>query len=205
MTGIATISGKAVVVMQDNIDTDQLLPKQFLNAVSREGFGKHLFHDWRYLDDKESVVNPDFPLNQPMHAGATILLSGANFGCGSSREHAPWALMDFGFKVVIAESFADIFFANCVNNQLLLVSLPKQMLLQLTQQVTEQPMATVTVDLASQRISTWGGEFSFLIDEKLKRQLMQGLDRIGMTLESIAYIEAYEQSLPSFMQAGHAV
>jgi 3-isopropylmalate/(R)-2-methylmalate dehydratase small subunit len=150
------------------------------------------------------VLNPDFVLNQYAHQGAQILLSGANFGCGSSREHAPWALADFGFKVIIAESFADIFFANCVNNQLLLVSLPRQMLYQLSQQVKERPTETVRVDLASQRISTWGAEFSFMIDEKLKRQLMQGLDRIGITLEKLADIQAYENALPAFMRTGHA-
>lgn len=204
MAGITSVCAKAVVLMQDNIDTDQLLPKQFLNAVSREGFGKHLFHDWRYLDDKESVLNPDFVLNQPVYQGAGILLSGANFGCGSSREHAPWALADYGFKVIIAESFADIFFANCVNNQLLLITLPRQLLLQLSQQVLACPQEEISISLEQQRISSGTGEFSFAIDEKLKRQLMRGLDRIGLTLEQLAAIEAYEQRLPCFMRDGHA-
>ena len=124
MTPINTVVSIAIPFNHNNVDTDQLLPKQFLTEISRQGFGKHLLHDIRYLDQQEQVPNPDCVLNQPMYKGAEILIAGDNFGCGSSREHAPWAIADFGIKVIIAKSFADIFYANCLNNQILPIALP---------------------------------------------------------------------------------
>lgn len=200
MTGFTTLTAKAVALLQDNIDTDQLLPKQFLNAIDRVGFGKHLFHDWRYLDDKEAVPNPDFILNNPVHQGAEILISGANFGCGSSREHAPWALADYGFKVIIAESFADIFYANCVNNQLLLICLREAQIKQLADVINSQPALLIEVDLASQQIIAGELRFEFVIDARIKHNLLLGLDRIGLTLQQMAAIQGYEQQLPHFMR-----
>lgn len=200
MTGFTTLTAKAVALLHDNIDTDQLLPKQFLNAIDRVGFGKHLFHDWRYLDDKEAVPNPDFILNNPVHQGAEILISGANFGCGSSREHAPWALADYGFKVIIAESFADIFYANCVNNQLLLICLNETQIKQLTAVINRQPLLLLHIDLAAQQLSAGELHFQFAIDARIKHNLLLGLDRIGLTLQQMAAIQDYEQRLPDFMR-----
>jgi 3-isopropylmalate/(R)-2-methylmalate dehydratase small subunit len=202
MAGFSILRAKAVALLQDNIDTDQLLPKQFLNAIDREGFGKHLFHDWRYLDDKEAVPNPDFILNHPAHQGAEILLSGANFGCGSSREHAPWALADYGFKVLIAESFADIFYANCINNQLLLICLSHTEIQQLSAIVNRQPQRLIEVDLVAQQVRAGELTLHFEIDGRIKHNLLLGLDRIGLTLSQLEAIRAYEHKLPAFMRTG---
>lgn len=202
MAGFSTLRAKAVALLQDNIDTDQLLPKQFLNAIDRQGFGKHLFHDWRYLDDKEAVPNPAFILNHPEHQGAEILLSGANFGCGSSREHAPWALADYGFKVLIAESFADIFYANCINNQLLLISLSQAQISQLSALITQQPDLMLEIDLVAQQLKAAELSLKFEIDGRVKHNLLLGLDRIGLTLSQLEAIQAYEHNLPVFMRGG---
>lgn len=202
MSGFCTLTARAVAFIQDNIDTDQLLPKQFLNAIDRVGFGKHLFHDLRYLDDHESVLNSAFVLNHPIHQGAEILISGANFGCGSSREHAPWALADYGFKVIIAESFADIFYANCVNNQLLLISLTQAQIHQIATIINTQPETMLQVDLANQQLAIGNNTLTFDIDLKIKRNLLQGLDRIGLTLNFLENIHAYEQQQPYFMRVG---
>lgn len=204
MAGFSTLRAKAVALLQDNIDTDQLLPKQFLNAIDRQGFGKHLFHDWRYLDDKEAVPNPAFILNHPAHQGAEILLSGANFGCGSSREHAPWALADYGFKVLIAESFADIFYANCINNQLLLISLSQAQISQLSALITQQPDLMLEIDLVAQQLKAAELSLKFEIDSRVKHNLLLGLDRIGLTLSQLEAIRAYEHNLPVFMRGGLA-
>lgn len=200
MSGFTHFSAKALPVLQDNIDTDQLLPKQFLNAVNREGFGKHLFHDWRYLDDHESVPNPAFALNKPEYAGARILISGMNFGCGSSREHAPWALADYGFKVIIAGSYGDIFYGNCVNNQMLPIVLPMPQVTQLCDLVCQAPAEELHVRLDKQTICLDGLSFGFEIDARVKRNLIRGLDRIGVTLDHDTEISRYESALPAFMQ-----
>ncbi|MCF4008972.1 3-isopropylmalate dehydratase small subunit [Rheinheimera sp. UJ63] len=200
MRGFTSLSAQAVSLLQDNIDTDQLLPKQFLNAIDRIGFGQHLFHDWRYLDDKEAVLNPDFVLNKPEHQGAEILLSGANFGCGSSREHAPWALADYGFKVIIAESFADIFYANCVNNQMLLITLPAEQIKKLSDIIATKPDSLFHIDLERELLTVAAIGIGFSIEPLVKQNLLLGLDRIGLTLTVQDAISAYEKRIPRFMR-----
>ncbi|SHI02072.1 3-isopropylmalate dehydratase small subunit [Ferrimonas marina] len=191
--------GVAVALNHANIDTDQLIPKQFLAKVTRQGFGVHLFHDWRYLDEAGEQPNPDFALNQPVFKGASILLAGENFGCGSSREHAPWALEDFGFRAVIAPSFADIFYQNAINNGLLPVVLPEEEVQRLTQQIEQQPGCRITVDLTCcQVFGPDGQSYPFSLDEAARQNLLQGLDPIGQTLAQQAAIEAFEQQAPSW-------
>ncbi|WP_026377070.1 3-isopropylmalate dehydratase small subunit [Aestuariibacter salexigens] len=198
MTGITTISGNAAPLNQANVDTDQIVPKQFLTGVTRTGYGKHLFHDWRYLDEHESVPNPEFTLNQPQYQGASILLARENFGCGSSREHAPWALGDFGFKVIIATSLADIFYGNCINNQILPISLPSEQMDVLFAAVESKPDTVIEVDLPAQTVSVDGQSFSFDIAEHHKLNLIKGLDAIGQTLELDAKISEYEAKQPAW-------
>ena len=199
MSGFTQFSGTAVPLDSANVDTDQIIPKQFLTAVSRVGFGKHLFHDWRYLDLEEKQPNPDFVLNKAQYQGAEILLARENFGCGSSREHAPWSLADYGFKVVIATSFADIFYGNCINNQLLPVTLESEQMDALFQQVQLTPAVQISVDLPEQQVRCGEHSFHFDIEAHHKTNLIKGLDAIGQTLESEASISAYEQQLPSWL------
>lgn len=198
-TGITTLTGIACPLDQANVDTDQIIPKQFLTSVSRAGFGKHLFHDWRYLDLEEKVPNPEFVLNKPEHAGATILLSRENFGCGSSREHAPWALTDFGFKAVIATSFADIFYGNCMNNQLLPIALSSSEMDVLFAAVAADANAEIIIDLPAQTVTVGDTTLSFEIAEHHKNSLVKGLDAIGQTLELTSQIEAFEASQPAWL------
>lgn len=185
-----------------NVDTDAIIPKQFLKSVKRTGFGPYLFDEWRYLDHGEPGMdctnrprNPDFVLNQQRYAGASILLSRANFGCGSSREHAPWALQDFGFRAIIAPSFADIFYTNCFKNGILPVVLDEQVVDGLFAQVYAEPGYELTVDLHQQEVETPHGEcFAFAVDPFRRRMLLEGLDEIGITLtEHSEAIHAYEQ------------
>jgi 3-isopropylmalate/(R)-2-methylmalate dehydratase small subunit len=190
--GINIHAGTAAPLNQANVDTDQIIPKQFLTAVTRTGFGKHLFHDWRYLDQHEQVPNPDFVLNKPEHQGASILLTRENFGCGSSREHAPWSLDDYGFKIVIATSFADIFYGNCINNALLPVQLSSKQIDSLFDAVEANADCKITVNLAEQTVSFDQQSFSFEIAEQHKTNLLKGLDAIGQTLELADKISAYE-------------
>jgi 3-isopropylmalate/(R)-2-methylmalate dehydratase small subunit len=172
-----------------NVDTDQIIPKQFLKRVERTGFGQFLFYDWRYLDDGQP--NPDFTLNDPKLEGASILLSRDNFGCGSSREHAPWALLDYGFKVVIAPSFADIFYNNCFKNGILPIRLPEGEVDQLFQQA-EQGSYTLNIDLEKQIIEdSHRFRVGFDTDEYRRNMLLQGLDDIGLT-------EQYEEQIARF-------
>ena len=152
MDALTVHIGLVAPIDRANIDTDAIVPKQFLKKVERTGFGKHLFHDWRYLDEEETKLNPDFILNKPEYNGATILLARDNFGCGSSREHAPWALADFGFKVVIAPSFADIFYNNCLRNGILLVSLPTNQIEELFRFALKGNSAKIIADLPNQKI-----------------------------------------------------
>ncbi len=201
MTGITQHSGKAAPLDQANVDTDQIIPKQFLTGVTRVGYGKHLFHDWRYLDLHEQEPNPDFSLNKPEHQGASILLTRENFGCGSSREHAPWALGDFGFQVIIATSFADIFYGNCINNQILPLSLKNPELDVLFAAVAADPEVQIDIDLPAQTVSCHGQQFHFDIAEHHKYNLIKGLDAIGQTLELQDKIEAFEGKLPTWLQA----
>jgi 3-isopropylmalate/(R)-2-methylmalate dehydratase small subunit len=184
-----------------NVDTDAIIPKQFLKSIKRTGFGPNLFDEWRYLDRGEPgmdnsrrPLNPDFTLNQPRYKGASILLARKNFGCGSSREHAPWALEDYGFRVVIAPSFADIFFNNCFKIGLLPIVLSESALDQLFHEVNAFPGFELIVDLPAQQVSTTGGSvvFPFEIDAFRKDCLVNGLDEIGLTLQKSDKIREYE-------------
>ena len=197
--GFTQHSGIAAPLDQANVDTDQIIPKQFLTGVTRAGYGKHLFHDWRYLDLEEKEPNPEFSLNKPEHKGASILLARENFGCGSSREHAPWALADFGFKTVIATSFADIFYGNCINNQLVPVALPSAEMDKLFAAVEDNPAIEITVDLPAQTVTFGGVSVSFDIAEHHKNNLIKGLDAIGQTLELTETIKAFEAKQPAWL------
>jgi 3-isopropylmalate/(R)-2-methylmalate dehydratase small subunit len=195
MQPFQTLTATAAKLDQVNVDTDQIIPKQFLKKIERTGFGIHLFHDWRFLDDAGQKLNPDFILNQPRYQGAQILVAGDNFGCGSSREHAPWALLDYGFRSIIAPSFADIFYNNCAKNGILLVALPEASVQQLFTEIEENAGCELTVDLPNQKVqSPKGLEFSFEIDPFVKHRLLNGLDDIGWTLQFQSEIEKFEAS-----------
>lgn len=182
-----------------NIDTDQIIPKQFLSKVTRDGFGVHLFHDWRYLDEAGNQQNPDFVLNQSAYQKATILLAGENFGCGSSREHAPWALADFGLRAIIASSFADIFYNNALNNGLLPIVLTENQVQQLMQLTAENENYSLQIDLETQQVmDDKGNQFTFEIAASSKHNLVNGLDAIGLSLSKLKQIEKYEQGIPSW-------
>lgn len=177
-----------------NIDTDQIVPKQFLRRIERTGYGKYLFHDWRYLDSEGTKENPEFELNKPHYKGATILLTRDNFGCGSSREHAPWALWDYGFRLIIAPSFADIFYNNCFKNGIVPVVLKSSDVDELFAAVKQSQGFQLTLDLHLQLIlSPVGKKYSFPIDTFGKECLLKGLDSIGWTEQFFNKIEAFEQ------------
>lgn len=174
-----------------NVDTDQIVPKQFLKRIESTGFGQFLFYDWRFRED--GSLNPDFELNQPRFQGATILLARANFGCGSSREHAPWALLDYGFRCIIAPSFADIFYNNCFKNGMLPVRLPELQVEELFQRTKANPGYRLVVDLESQTvIDDFGLELRFEIEPFRRECLLKGLDDIGLTLRYENEIREYE-------------
>ena len=182
-----------------NVDTDQIIPKQFLKRIERTGFGKYLFFDWRFLKDG-STPTPEFELNQPELARASILLAGKNFGCGSSREHAPWALEDYGFRALIAPSFADIFYNNCFKNGILPVTLPEETVDMLFARAREHGNYSLTVDLESQTISdTHGFSTSFTVDPFRRHCLINGLDDIALTLQHEPDISAFEARRPTWM------
>ncbi|MEN4975657.1 3-isopropylmalate dehydratase small subunit [Pantoea eucalypti] len=183
-----------------NVDTDAIIPKQFLQKVTRTGFGQHLFHDWRFEDDAGTVPTPGFVLNKPEFKGTSILLARENFGCGSSREHAPWALTDFGFHVVIAPSFADIFYGNSFNNQLLPVKLSEEEVDELFRLVAAQPGISFTVDLEAQTVTAGDKVYSFELDSFRRHCMINGLDSIGLTLQHEASISQYEQNQPAFLR-----
>lgn len=185
-------TGIAVPLNAANVDTDQIIPKQFLKAVSKIGFGKHAFNDWRYLDEEGTKENPDFVLNFPRYKGASILLARENFGNGSSREHAPWALADYGFRAIIAPSFADIFYNNSLNNGLLLVKLTDDQVDQIFKIVEANEGQTVTVDLENLEVRVNDLCFKFELDEFRRYCIMNGLDNIGLTLQHEDAIRAYE-------------
>jgi 3-isopropylmalate/(R)-2-methylmalate dehydratase small subunit len=179
-----------------NVDTDAIIPKQFLRKIERTGFGENLFHELRYTDYEGTKENPEFILNKPAYKNSTILLTRDNFGCGSSREHAPWALSDFGFKVIIAPSFADIFYNNCIKNGILLVTLKAEEVQELFEQVAACPGATITVNLEKQVITgTNKREYKFEINEFAKYCLLNGLDHIDWTLQFTDNITDYEKKL----------
>ncbi|KTA93704.1 isopropylmalate isomerase [Aeromonas salmonicida subsp. smithia] len=199
MTGFKQHKGIAVPLDSANVDTDAIIPKQFLQKVNRIGFGKHLFHDWRFLDDAGQQPNPEFVLNQLRYAGASILLARENFGCGSSREHAPWALADYGFKTLIASSFADIFYGNAINNGLVPVRLKEEEVDLLFQLVATQPGIEIEVDLEANQVRAGELSFGFEIDEFRRYCLLNGLDAIGLTLQHEATISAFEAKQPSWI------
>lgn len=184
--------GLVVPLDRSNVDTDQIIPKQFLKRIERSGYGQFLFYDWRYLDDGEE--NPGFILNQPAFRNGTILLSRHNFGSGSSREHAPWALSDYGFRVIIASSFADIFYNNCFKNGILPIQLPEERIDELFQRA-EKGGFRVKVDLEQQLIFVDEGvQFSFAVNPVHKERMLKGLDEIGITESYEDQISAYEES-----------
>ncbi|MFM4824659.1 3-isopropylmalate dehydratase small subunit [Aeromonas bivalvium] len=199
MTGFKQHKGVVVPLDSANVDTDAIIPKQFLQKVNRIGFGKHLFHDWRFLDDAGEQPNPEFVLNQPQFAGASILLARENFGCGSSREHAPWALADYGFKTIIAPSFADIFYGNAINNGMVPVRLKEEEVDALFQLVAAQPGIEIEVDLEANQVRAGSLTFGFEIDEFRRYCLLNGLDAIGLTLQHEAAISAFEAKQPSWI------
>ncbi|PSW60807.1 3-isopropylmalate dehydratase small subunit [Photobacterium kishitanii] len=199
MTGFTQHTGLVVPLNTANIDTDAIIPKQFLQKVTRTGFGQHLFHDWRFLDDAGQQPNPDFVMNAPRYQGATILLARENFGCGSSREHAPWALADYGIKVMIAPSFADIFYGNSINNQMIPVRLTDQQIDELFNYIETTIGAEITVDLEAMTVFANGKQYSFEIDEFRRHCLLNGLDNIGLTLQHQAKIAEYEANIPTFL------
>lgn len=176
-----------------NVDTDAIIPKQFLKRIERTGFGQFLFFEWRFTPKGEVI--PEFSLNQPRYQGASVLISRANFGCGSSREHAPWAIQDFGFKVVIAPSYADIFFNNCFKNGILPIKLSEEQVEELFQRTAKQEGYKLSVDLESKKLTDDQGlDIDIEIDEHRRQFLLQGLDDIGLTLKHEADITAYEQA-----------
>jgi 3-isopropylmalate/(R)-2-methylmalate dehydratase small subunit len=188
-------TGLVLPMDRANVDTDQIIPKQFLKRIERTGFGEFLFFDWRRLDDGSD--NPQFELNRPEYRGATILLARRNFGCGSSREHAPWALEDFGFRVIIAPSFADIFYNNCFKNALLPVRLSDEQVEDLFQRCAKHPGYKLAVDLTSCRIRDEHGlDLRFEVDDFRRQCLLEGLDDIGLTLAHEDKIAAYEAAHP---------
>ncbi|GAM54966.1 3-isopropylmalate dehydratase small subunit [Vibrio ishigakensis] len=200
MSGFKQHTGLVVPLDAANVDTDAIIPKQFLQKVTRVGFGKHLFHDWRFLDDAGEQANPEFVMNAPRYQGASILLARENFGCGSSREHAPWALADYGIKVMIAPSFADIFYGNSINNQMVPVRLTEQEVDEIFTFVEANEGAEVTVDLEAMLVTANGKQYSFEIDEFRRHCLLNGLDNIGLTLQHADKIAEYEQKIPAFMR-----
>ena len=185
--------GLVVPLDRVNVDTDQMVPKQFLKWVTREGYGRVLFYDWRYLDGE--VPNPDFVLNKPRYKGASILLARANFGCGSSREHAPWGLQDYGFHAIIAPSYADIFYNNCFKNGILPVTLPDAQMDELFRRTEQKAGYRLTVDLEAQTITDDSGlSIPFQIDPFRRDCLLNGWDDIGLTLRHEDRISDYERS-----------
>lgn len=200
MQAFTTLTGLVAPLDRVNVDTDAIIPKQFLKSIHRTGFGVNLFDEWRYLDRgepgrdcRQRPLNPDFVLNQARYQQAQILLARSNFGCGSSREHAPWALLDYGFRVIIAPSYADIFFNNCFKNGILPVILTEAAVSQLFDEVYAEEGYQLTIDLATQQVRTPSGQhFDFTIDAFRKHCLLNGLDDIGLTLQHADDIRAYE-------------
>lgn len=193
MEAFTYYQGKTIPLMNDNIDTDQILPKNYLKRVEKTGFGQYLFDDWRYLSNRRS--NPEFILNFPEYKEASILISGDNFGSGSSREHAAWALMDYGFRAVIAGSFSDIFYMNATKNGLLPIVLSlsaRQVLAALA------PDERIAIDLPKQQVTVKQTVYPFEIDATWKHKLVNGLDEIGITLQEEGKITAYEKTIPHY-------
>ncbi len=197
MKPFTTHKGIVVPLRRANVDTDQIIPKQFLKKVERTGFGVHLFHDWRYLDKEGKIPNPEFILNFERYKNASILVTEENFGCGSSREHAPWALLDYGIRVIIAPSFADIFYNNCFKNGMLPIVLPKTYVDEIFEYVENHIGATLEIDLNHQTITTVNSKdqkvYTFEIDSFHKECLLNGWDDIGLTLRHLDIIQKFEK------------
>jgi len=201
MQAFTQLKGLVAPLDRANVDTDAIIPKQFLKSIKRSGFGPNAFDEWRYLDrgepgmdNSKRPLNKEFVLNQPRYQGASVLLTRENFGCGSSREHAPWALEDFGFKVVIAPSFADIFFNNCFKNGMLPIVLSAEIVDALFKQVSANEGYKLDVDLAAQTVTTPNGEiYPFEVDAFRKHCLLNGLDDIGLTMQKQDKIKAFEE------------
>ncbi len=193
MQKFTRLTGVAAPMDMINIDTDMIIPKQYLTTIERTGLGKGLFFEMRYLSD--GTENPGFVLNKPQYRDAGILVAGDNFGCGSSREHAPWALLDFGIRCVIAPSFADIFYTNCFKNGILAIKLSSEDVRKLLDDAERGANATLTIDLEAQTIhGPDGGEITFELDEFKKHCLLNGLDDISLTMENSAKIDAFEEA-----------
>jgi 3-isopropylmalate/(R)-2-methylmalate dehydratase small subunit len=200
MQKFTVLDGLVLPLDRANVDTDAIIPKQFLKSIKRSGFGPNLFDEWRYLDvgspgmdNGKRPLNPEFVLNQPRYQGAQIMLARENFGCGSSREHAPWALEDYGFRAIIAPSFADIFFNNCFKNGLLPIRMDAAIVDALFKAVEASPGYRLKIDLAQQRLSTPDGTaYAFEVDAFRKHCLLNGLDDIGLTLRHVEEIKAFE-------------
>jgi 3-isopropylmalate/(R)-2-methylmalate dehydratase small subunit len=191
MDPFTTLTGVAAPMPLVNIDTDMIIPKQFLKTIARTGLGKNLFDEMRYTQDGAEI--PDFVLNQPAYRKAEIIIAGDNFGCGSSREHAPWALLDFGIRCVISTSFADIFYNNCFKNGILPIVMPQDVVDVLMADARKGANARQTVDLEAQTVTTSDGQvFPFEVDAHRKHCLINGLDDIGLTLEKVAAIDTFE-------------
>ena len=191
MEPVKRVSGKALPLGYSDVDTDQIVPSDALKRIERTGFGQFLFSEWR--------ENPDFVINRPEHEGAVVLLAGENFGCGSSREHAPWALQDYGFGAIIAPSFADIFRNNCAKIGLLAIRLPEETVKKLLDAVRKDPEARITVDLEERTVTGPDVEATFEMDDFTRHRLLNGLDDIGLTLTHEADLEAFERSRPSYL------
>jgi 3-isopropylmalate/(R)-2-methylmalate dehydratase small subunit len=196
MEPVTVITGSAVPLYRADIDTDQIMPKQFLKRTERTGFGQFIFHDWR--------EDPDFVLNDERYASANILVTGPNFGSGSSREHAPWGLQQHGFEAIIAPSFADIFKTNCAKNGLLTVELDDGMVRELARVAEADPSAQVRIDLPEQTVESAAGVARFDIDPHTKHMLVEGLDPIGLTLQHEEAIAAFEADRPAWMPSASA-
>jgi 3-isopropylmalate/(R)-2-methylmalate dehydratase small subunit len=201
MEKFVTHTGIAVALNRANVDTDAIIPKQFLKSIKRTGFGEHLFDGWRYLDEGEPgmdctkrPLNPDFELNKPEFKGGTVLVAGPNFGCGSSREHAPWALQQYGFKAVISSSFADIFFNNCFKNGFLPIVLKEEEVKEIFDVINAKPGIEITVSLEHQTVGIAGKTYSFNVDAFRKYCLMNGFDDIGLTLQHRDEIVEFEKN-----------
>jgi 3-isopropylmalate/(R)-2-methylmalate dehydratase small subunit len=191
MKPVSTVKGRLAPLPMADVDTDQIIPKQFLKSVERTGFGQFLFYDWR--------KRGDFVLDRPEHRGARILVTGPNFGCGSSREHAPWAIQEAGYEVIIAPSFADIFRSNCGNIGVPAITLPAAQVRELLDLALEAPETEAVVDLETQSITAGALSFSFEIEPFLKERLRDGLDEIGLSLQKMDKVAAYEAGRPSWM------
>jgi len=191
MNAFRILTGLVAILDRPNVDTDQIIPKQFLKRVERTGFGEFLFYDWRFLPNGQP--DPAFPLNESRYRGASILTAGKNFGCGSSREHAPWALLDFGIRCIISEDFADIFYNNCFKNGILPIKVSKEIVAKLMDDASRGSNAIIEIDLEKQEIKgPDGGTVHFEIDAFRKKCLIEGLDDIGLTLEKKASIDDFE-------------